>query len=53
MMSVHCPRRGRKVLLGEGDIVALHNTSHGVEVEWRCFCGTTGRTVTGNRRPPR
>ena len=50
MFSDHCPRHGRRVLLGPDDITAVRNDPEGVHVEWRCPCGGRGSYRTGRRR---
>lgn len=47
MFSVDCPTHGGRVLLSERAIAALVNTDHGIEMHWRCTCGTEGVEVTG------
>jgi hypothetical protein len=42
MFRIHCPRHGADILLGPRRITAIHNSPSGVEVHWRCYCGTTG-----------
>lgn len=49
MFSDHCPRHGRRVLLGPNDITAVRNGADGVRIDWRCPCGGRG-TYTGGRR---
>ncbi len=49
MLAPHCPRHGRRVLLGLDDITAVTNTADGIAIEWRCTCGHLGRTLTGRR----
>jgi hypothetical protein len=44
MFAPHCPRHGRRVLLGYDDITAVATTSDGVTVDWTCFCGHHGRS---------
>ncbi len=50
MFAVHCPRHGRRVLLGYEDVVAVTNTADGPVVDWRCFCGERGRLSSRPRR---
>jgi len=47
MFTVHCPTHGGAVLLSERAITRLVNTPHGIEMHWRCFCGTEGIELTG------
>jgi hypothetical protein len=49
MFSVHCPRHGHDVLLGERRIESLHNRPDGIEVRWVCYCGHQGSFLTGRR----
>ena len=49
MFSVHCPRHGHEVLLGERRIESLHNSPAGIEVWWVCYCGHRGSFLTGRR----
>ena len=44
MFEVFCPSHQSAVLLSTSRITALHNTSEGVVVEWRCWCGQAGET---------
>lgn len=50
MFSDHCPKHGRRVLLGPDHIVAIRNLPEGVHVDWRCPCGGRGTYLTGRRR---
>jgi hypothetical protein len=47
MFSVHCEGHGARVVLGNRAITGLVNTARGIEVHWRCHCGTTGVEITG------
>ena len=47
MFSVHCSGHGAHVLLTASAIERLVNTDHGIELHWRCRCGTTGMVITG------
>jgi hypothetical protein len=47
MFTAHCSGHGGPVLLSERAITRLVNTSHGIEVHWRCHCGTEGVELTG------
>ena len=44
MLAPHCPRHGRRVLLGHEDITSVTNVSDGVLVDWTCFCGHHGQS---------
>lgn len=48
MFDITCPRHGKRMLLF-GDQYRLANTSHGIEVHWRCTCGSTGVETLGAR----
>lgn len=54
MFSVDCSGHGSPVLLGNRSIERLVNTEHGIELHWRCSCGTTGMVRTGRHagHPP-
>jgi len=52
MFSVHCPKHGHEVLLGERRIESLHNSDAGIEVRWLCYCGHRGSFLTGRRLSP-
>ncbi len=47
MLSVQCPRHGRRVLLGLRQICGIVNTDHGIEVHYTCTCGHEGLWLTG------
>jgi hypothetical protein len=47
MFSVHCKGHGGTVLLDELAITGLVNTEHGIELHWRCSCGTEGVELLG------
>ena len=50
MFDVYCKGHEARVLLFPANIAALVNTSDGIEMHWRCTCGTVGvRTI---QRPP-
>lgn len=51
MFSVYCPGHEHEVLLTVSAITGVANTAEGIEVHWRCRCGTTGTWLTGARRP--
>lgn len=50
VLDVFCTGHGRVVLLPTEGIEALRHLADGIEVTWRCPCGTRGATVVG--RPP-
>jgi len=52
MFTVHCSGHGGQVLLDELSIVRLANTSNGIEVHWRCTCGTSGVEILGAAAQP-
>lgn len=54
MFDVYCPEHGTNVLLTTRQIERFHNGPDGITVDWRCWCGTTGRLVRGRpaQRPP-
>ena len=52
MFTVHCSGHGGQVLLDELSIVRLANTPRGIEVHWRCSCGTSGVEVLGAAAQP-
>jgi hypothetical protein len=47
MFSVYCPTHGGQILLSSRHIESLRNTDHGIEIHWRCVCGTRGVEVSG------
>lgn len=49
MLSAHCPRHGRTVLVATSSIDHIDNTEAGIVVHWHCTCGERGAT----RFPPR
>jgi hypothetical protein len=42
MFSAYCPTHQSAVLLGPGNIEGLHNTTRGITVRFRCYCGYRG-----------
>jgi len=42
MFVVYCPAHRSRILLFSDNIRALVNASTGVELHWRCTCGTEG-----------
>jgi hypothetical protein len=51
MLSAHCPRHGRTVLVPTSRIesVLSHEDHH--LVQWRCSCGTRSTTRLARRQP--
>ena len=49
MFDVYCLGHGSRVLLFTRDIENVRNTSEGIEVHFRCFCGYQGVWRTGRR----
>jgi hypothetical protein len=47
MFTVYCSGHGAHVLLDELAITRLVNTDHGIELHWRCSCGTEGVERSG------
>lgn len=52
MLSAHCPRHGRTVLVPTSAIDGIDNTQAGIVVRWHCTCGHPGTTRFPRRRPP-
>jgi hypothetical protein len=50
MFSVFCTGHGGEVLLWASNIIGMVNTAEGIELRWRCPCGSTGTWITGARR---
>ncbi|MDQ1364034.1 MAG: hypothetical protein QOJ52_3395 [Acidimicrobiaceae bacterium] len=44
MFAIYCSGHESRVLLFSEHIEALVNRPDGVELRWRCTCGTTGTT---------
>ncbi|HEX6567864.1 MAG TPA: hypothetical protein VF015_01830 [Acidimicrobiales bacterium] len=42
MISVHCPRHGREVLLGHHQILGIDGRGQDMTVRWICWCGHHG-----------
>jgi hypothetical protein len=42
MFAVYCPTHASQVLLGSRSIERIDNTGEGIDVHWRCHCGTSG-----------
>jgi hypothetical protein len=54
MLSAHCPRHGRTVLVPTSAIDGIDNTQAGIVVRWHCTCGHPGTTRFPRRHlPPR
>jgi hypothetical protein len=47
MFTVDCTGHGTRVLLTNRQITGLVNTPHGIELRWRCSCGTEGVELMG------
>lgn len=50
MFDAYCRHCRARVLLTTRRILSLHNTSQGILVYFRCWCGTPGIWITGRRR---
>lgn len=50
MLSTHCPRHGRTVLLTAAQIHGVESSERGHLVRWTCTCGTHGTTTFPRRR---
>ena len=48
MFTVHCSGHGGRVLLDESAITSLVNGKDGIEMRWRCTCGTEGIELLGS-----
>jgi hypothetical protein len=53
MFSVYCEGHASRVILSNRQITQLVNTDHGIELHWRCSCGTEGSELTGLLANPR
>lgn len=42
MFTVYCSGHASRILLFPEHIEELHNSPDGIELRWRCTCGTTG-----------
>lgn len=42
MFTVYCSGHASRILLFPEHIEELHNRPDGIELRWRCTCGTTG-----------
>jgi hypothetical protein len=47
MFRAFCPTHGAEVLLSPRSIEAVDNRADGIDIHWRCTCGTTGVLHTG------
>lgn len=47
MFDVFCPTCEARVLLTPRRIERMRNTTKGIAVSWRCWCGTRGELRTG------
>jgi hypothetical protein len=53
VFEIDCPTCRARVLLGTAHIIQVRNVSAGIELAYRCACGTPGVLRTGARRPTR
>lgn len=44
MLSVHCPRHRRQVLLSHRHILGIEGAGADITVRWECWCGHHGKT---------
>ncbi len=51
MLSAHCPRHGRTVLIPTSRIDGISNGDRHLTVHWHCTCGERGATRFPRRRP--
>jgi hypothetical protein len=49
MFAHTCSACERRQLIFTSQITALHNTDHGIEVLFRCWCGAEQIMLTGRR----
>ena len=49
MLSAHCPRHGRNVLVTTSRIDAIDNTERAIVVRWHCTCGHQGTSRFARR----
>jgi hypothetical protein len=47
MFRAYCPTHGAEVLLSPLSIEAVDNRPDGIDIHWRCTCGTAGVLHTG------
>ncbi|HEX6419108.1 MAG TPA: hypothetical protein VFZ77_11450 [Acidimicrobiales bacterium] len=52
MLTVHCPRHGREVLLSARRITAIEPAGGALRVRWVCWCGHRGAHLTGRLHAP-
>jgi hypothetical protein len=50
MLTVHCPRHGREVLINERRILGIEPDGDHLKVSWVCWCGHRGSHRTGRPR---
>ena len=50
MLSAHCPRHGRTVLIPTSRITGIDNGADGFTVRWQCLCGERSSTRIPRRR---
>ena len=50
MLTVHCPRHGREVLINERRILGIEPDGDHLTVSWVCWCGHRGSHRTGRPR---
>lgn len=53
MFDAYCRACDARVLLTTRRILSLHNTSEGIVVYFRCWCGVPGVWLTGRARAGR
>ena len=53
MFTVYCSGHASRVLLFPEHIVELHNRPAGIDLRWRCTCGTAGTTHIDRQVQPR
>ena len=53
MMTIHCPRHGREVLVGHRQILGIDGRGADMTVRWVCWCGHEGthRPQATTRQP--
>ncbi len=47
MFTHHCTTCDRRQLIFASQVLGLTNTAHGIEVSFRCWCGSEQSLVTG------
>ncbi len=52
MLSAHCLRHARTILVSSSEIQRIDNTEAGIVVHWRCTCGEPGQTRYPRRPRP-